>query len=125
MGLDVYAISEIPDHEGNLPLLPQSLFVDMKPCLTAGIFSCAGNGPSFRGAQYDDFVQYVCNMTLYENHIPNSEVRMMLAGINGFLAANPSRKTLEKLDITLTEVKGLQQWLKIVVDAKGGIHGWW
>lgn len=125
MGLDVYAVVEEADADGNRSMLANALFKDINPVLAGGMLSGHGNGNSFRGAIYDDFIRHISNVSLYQEHIPNLTVQKILVAVEEFLKDKPSEKTLQKMDISLAEVEALKQWLTVVAEAGGGIHGWW
>jgi hypothetical protein len=120
MGLDTLAYNLKADK-----MMDSSLFKHIPPVLVGGIMSGNGDGPSFRGKVYSDFVEHVTEETLYQETIPNLTVHKMVAAFDDFLNKFPEEKTYEKMDLTRKEAVALRDWLKVVADNDGGIVGWW
>jgi len=124
MGLDTYAAKKSNNSEERVPL-SDSLFQHIPPVLVGGLLSGHGSSNSFRGKVYDDFITHISDMTLYSEEIPNLQVHIIVAALQDFLDKKPSQQTLDKLDISLEEVKALRDWFKIVADCGGVVVGWW
>jgi hypothetical protein len=120
MGLDTIAYNQKTERA-----MDDSLFKHIPPVLVGGLLSGNGDGPSFRGKVYSDFVEHVTEQTLYQELIENSIVRKMVESFDNFLNEFPEDKTYQKMDLTKEEAVALRDWLKVVADNDGSVMGWW
>lgn len=120
MGLDTLAY-----HEKERTPLDDSLFGHIPPVLVGGMFSGNGNGASFRGKVYSDFVEHATGESLYQETIPNLTVHKMVAALEDFLQKFPEEKTYEKMDMSKNQAEALLAWFKVVANNNGEIVGWW
>lgn len=122
MGLDTYAVLPLPlRQEGGTDcydLAPNEAFKEVPPALCGGMFSGHGNGPSFRGGVYADYVERVTGVSLYAEYIPPCTVKRMAEALEG---ATPEFED----DVTEEEAHALALWFKVCADNGYAIVGWW
>jgi hypothetical protein len=121
MGLDTFA-ARTPKIE--LTEEDVAAFEDAQPKLAGGI--AAGGWESFRGKLYDDVVQRVTRMSLYELWIPPEIVQKMS---EAFDRCDPEAVSREAEDATYPtsahEVVELRRFFRICADRGLGLVGWW
>lgn len=123
MGLDTYAVYG-RDHnkyvkEGNNNI-PDELFPNNRLC--GGMFS--GGGNSFRGKVYADYVEWVTDVSLYEEIIDADLVKVMAEQLSA-VTEDKFNEFDNEWGITYDEAKDLAKWFSVVADEGGSIVGWW
>jgi len=110
--------------------------------LCGGMFSGNGGGPSFRGKVYDQFIQDVTGVSLYQKHMPNREVREVADGIRDWLEESIGTRSfnspefrvtvklspkieLDEWDITIDEALALYHWFQFAAEQGCTVCGWW
>lgn len=112
MGLD--SIWKMPDGV-NHPVFDPALD------LCGGLFSGFGQG-SFRGKVYNEFIEHVSGISLYQEEMSNADVRKVARS----LATYDSRsKDLVAFEITLAEIDDLTRMFTEYGDAGATLVGWW
>lgn len=125
MGLDTYAAKAVIDETGkkHWQLLDNQLYRRAAAGIARGLFS--GEGNSFRGGVYNDFIKHVTGESLYQEEIPNIRVYRMVVLVQEFLNKFPDDKTYYKMDMTRSEALAIGRWLKVTALNDGSIIGWW
>lgn len=125
MGLDTYAAKAVIDETGkkNWQLLDNQLYRRAAAGIARGLFS--GEGNSFRGGTYSDFIEHVTGESLYQEEIPNLKVFKMVVLMQDFLNKFTDKETYEKMDMTRAEALALNRWLKVTALNGGSVIGWW
>lgn len=121
MGLDTYAIYDSlhPKHiENGDNSLSDTLFPDNSLC--GGMFS--GNGASFRGKRYNDYVEWATGVSLYDRWIKAEVVQDMYISLKN---ADFRQYRGDNWGITKEETKQLTEWFRVVSEENGSIAGWW
>lgn len=117
MGLDTYAMKMVPMDDSCFP----------KNNLCGGLFS--GGGNSFRGKVYNEWVEFVTGVSLYQESIEPSVVKEMHEEMVKFLATPGSWEAFTKsgngYGITEEETKQLTEWFGVVAQEDGIVVGWW
>jgi hypothetical protein len=112
MGLD--SIWKMPDEQDHPVFEP-----NMNLC--GGLFSGFGQG-SFRGKVYNEFIEYVSGISLYQEEMSNTDVRKVARS----LATYDSRsKDLVAFEITPAEIDELTRMFTKYGDAGATLVGWW
>lgn len=123
MGLDTYAVYG-RDHnkyvKGGDNNIPDELFPDNRLC--GGMFS--GGGNSFRGKVYADYVEWVTDVSLYEELIDADLVKVMAEQLNA-VTEDKFNEFDNEWGITYDEAKDLAKWFSVVADQGGSVVGWW
>lgn len=89
--------------------------------LCDGLFSGSGQG-SFRGKVYNEFIEHVSGISLYQEEMSNADVRKVARS----LATYDSRsKDLVAFEITLAEIDDLTRMFTEYGDAGATLVGWW
>lgn len=124
MGLDTYAVfpkgHESYTENGN-NVLPNDWF---HHALVGGMFS--GDGSSFRGKVYNDYVHFVTGESLYQEEIPVDRVKRMatkLEAPNAYRSFCNSRSSGHL--ISEDEAVMLAEWFRTVADNNSVVVGWW
>jgi hypothetical protein len=133
MGLDTYA------YEGtrNEPL-DDALFSHIPP-LHGGVFSgsagsvsssncCYGSTSSMRGKVYASFLQDHAGLNLYQEWIAAPEIETAAARLQDWLASASKediKYACRKHGLTLLQMRSLAEWIAVVAENKGRLHGWW
>lgn len=124
MGLDTYAY-----HGTNNEHLPDELFTHIPP-LCGGVFSGGGVTAcsSIRGKVYSSFLSETVGLNLYQEWIPAVTVQDSARRLQDWLAV----ATPEQIKFVWTahglrerEIRSLAEWLSVVAENKGRLHGWW
>lgn len=117
MGLDTYAMKLVP--------MDGTLFPKNNLC--GGMFS--GGGSSFRGKVYNEWVEFVTGVSLYQETISSEVVHEMHQAMVKFIETPGSWEQFTKsgngYGITEEETKQLTAWFGVVVEQNGIIQGWW
>lgn len=110
MGLDSFWV----DSDGN------EIQVEFKnpPKLCGGIFSANGVG-SFRGKVYNEFVQSITGVSLYQEMIDNETIKEMADKLDEFV----KNHDMELWDEDQAEDLALM--FRVYADAGACLHGWW
>jgi hypothetical protein len=123
MGLDTYAVYG-RDHnkyvKGGDNNIPDELFPDNRLC--GGMFS--GGGNSFRGKVYADYVEWVTDVSLYEELIDADLVKVMAEQLSA-VTEDKFNQFDNEWGITYDEAKDLAKWFSVVADEGGSVVGWW
>jgi hypothetical protein len=123
MGLDTYAVYG-RDHnkyvKGGDNNIPDELFPDNRLC--GGMFS--GGGNSFRGKVYADYVEWVTDVSLYEEIIDADLVKVMAEQLSA-VTEDKFNEFDNEWGITYDEAKDLAKWFSVVADEGGSVVGWW
>lgn len=123
MGLDTYAVYG-RDHnkyvKGGDNNIPDELFPDNRLC--GGMFS--GGGNSFRGKVYADYVEWITNVSLYEELIDADLVKVMAEQLSA-VTEDKFNEFDNEWGITYDEAKDLAKWFSVVADEGGSVVGWW
>lgn len=108
MGLDSFAMIEDKQMDGKL-------FEHLPPVLCGGMF-CDGHS-SIRGKVYNEVVESITGISLYQEKIPNSQVAMIAMALEdaGHTGSGLSNK----------EYTTLIEWFRIIHNNGGYIVGWW
>jgi hypothetical protein len=125
LGLDTYAMV-IKENPTALECMPDSLFEEHG--LTQGIF--AYNSNCFRGKIYNDYVEYVTGISLYQEHIPNTTVKEMAvklrtAANNFFTTSTDFHNKIKMFGVRKEEATDLAIWFETVANNNGIVCGWW
>ena len=124
MGLDTYAVYGRDHHkytkEGDNHL-PDELFPENRLC--GGMFS--GGGNSFRGKVYSDYVEWVTDVSLYEELIDADLVKVMADQLNAVTEEDFNKWYSNNWKITYDEAKDLAKWFSVVAEEGGSVVGWW
>ena len=96
--------------------------VELNPPLCGGIISGASSG-SFRGKVYDNLIKAVTGVSLYEEEIPNEEVKRMADKLEAF----DSRDGVsgERRFFPGDEVRSLVKSFRYHADLGCTLCGWW
>jgi len=123
MGLDTYAVY-YRDHnkyvKGGDNNIPNELFPDNRLC--GGMFS--GGGNSFRGKVYADYVEWVTDVSLYEELIDADLVKVMAEQLSA-VTEDKFNEFDNEWGITYDEAKDLAKWFSVVAEEGGSVVGWW
>lgn len=121
MGLDTYAY-----HTTENELLADELFAHIPP-LCGGIMS-GGEGSSIRGKVYASFLSETVGLNLYQEWIDPTVVKAAAARLQDWLAT----ATPDQIKFAWTahglrerEIRTLAEWLSVVGENNGRLHGWW
>ena len=116
MGLDTYAVTNTSYNKNTkFDLAPDDKFEGIVLC--GGMFS--GEGSSFRGKVYDDLVEKITDVSLYQDFIPQDTVKIMYD------------KMVEALELAILpdedkeDLSILSRFFKVCVDNNYALHGWW
>ena len=123
MGLDTYAVYGRGHHKytkEGYNNIPDELFPDNKLC--GGMFS--GGGNSFRGKVYANYVEWVTNVSLYEEIIDADLVKVMAEELSA-VTEDKFNEFDNEWGITYDEAKDLAKWFSVVADEGGSVVGWW
>lgn len=128
MGLDVYAVRKSPD-SSEYSHMENSLFSEIKYPLCGGIFSGNGNGASFRGKVYNDFIESISGVTLYQEMMGSDDIETIVNNLRLVL----SKSILEGVEtvdskygvVTVDEIYSLLKWFSVVSKNNGNVMGWW
>ena len=118
MGLDTFAgyPRNHPKYEGEggetFSLIPSELFPENNLC--GGLFS--GGGNSFRGKVYNEMIEDITNISLYNEVIPLRYVKDMVSRIERHISIHKN---------TDPELLYLLGWFQVVVKEEAAIYGWW
>lgn len=128
MGLDTYAVYGKGHPKYNpepdaLNSIPDELFPSNR--LSGGLFS--GGGSSFRGKIYNDWVEYITNVSLYEDQIDPEVVGEMT---DLLLAADEKKfkwfdENRNDYNISWEETQDLAEWFRVVSNENGTIISWY
>lgn len=106
-------------------VIPPSFNPELKLC--GGMFSAHGQG-SFRGKVYNDLIERVTGVSLYQEVIDNDTVRAMadkLASLPVASVPGSIYKQATSWDTSPEEIKDLQRMFKGYADAGYTLKGWW
>ena len=112
MGLD--SIWKMPDGV-NHPAFEPALD------LCGGHFSGSGRG-SFRGKVYNEFIEHVSGISLYQEEMSNCDVVRIADALSIY---DPTDMDLENYDLTAEEVHDLYRMFTEYGDAGATLIGWW
>lgn len=112
MGLD--SIWKMPDEQDH-PVFEPNLN------LCGGLFSGFGQG-SFRGKVYNDFIEYVSGVSLYQEEMENGDVRRIATALATY---TPTDADLKAYEITFDEVHDLYRMFTEYGDVGATLVGWW
>lgn len=121
MGLDTYAVYDSlhPNYsKDGSNSLPDTLFPSNELC--GGLLS--GNGASFRGKHYDDYVEWATGVSLYTELITSDIVKDMYISLKN---ANFIEYPGDNWNISKEETEQLTEWFRVVSEEDGSIAGWW
>lgn len=126
MGLDTYAVYGRSHHKydhtpGANNHLANELFPENRLC--GGMFS--GGGNSFRGKVYADYVEWVTDVSLYEEIIHNDLVQVMADQLNAVTKEDFNNWDSNNWNITYEEAQDLAKWFSVVASEGGSVVGWW
>jgi len=117
-------VSGLAVQQRELIKMPQSLFVEVPNVLCGGLFSGNGAGPSFRGKVYNDIIENLTEVSLYQEEIPNETVRNMADTLGLLLVTGINARQCKKLGITVEEFEALAKWFLVVANNNGVVVGW-
>lgn len=121
MGLDTYAV--VVKNSGEYKIASRKPFASIPPVLVGGLLSGNGDGPSFRGKVYNDYVQEVTGESLYQEFIPTEKVKEMA---NKLEEAVKERKFAEVTNpVSAEEAHALTQWFRVCAENGYAVIGWW
>lgn len=121
MGLDTYAAYPKTPEEDKYKLMEDSMFP--ANTLVGGMFS--GSGNSFRGKVYNDYVEHVTGISLYQEVIPNHHVHRMADLLEEAIPNFRKLKAEQNFHINLKESYMLAEWFRTVANQGGVVLGWW
>jgi len=99
-------------------ILSNTLFPSNELC--GGLLS--GNGSSFRGKLYNDYVEWATGVSLYTELITSDIVKDMYISLKN---ANFREYPDDKWNISKEETEQLTEWFRVVSEENGSIAGWW
>ena len=105
--------------------MPQKLFAEVPNVLCGGLFSGNGSGPSFRGKIYNEVIEEITGVSLYQEVIPTDTVKGMADALGLLMAAGVNTRKCKKMGITEEELQSLAKWFKVVAAHDGLVTGWW
>lgn len=118
-------VSGLAVQQCELIRMPQSLFVEVPNVLCGGLFSGNGAGPSFRGKVYNDIIENLTGVSLYQEEIPNETVKGMADTLGLLLTTGVNNRQCKKLGLAVEEFEALAKWFRVVADNNGVVVGWW
>lgn len=128
MGLDVYAVRKGLDSSG-YSHMEDSLFEGIKYPLCGGLFSSNGNGGSFRGKVYNDFIESISGVTLYQEMMSSDDIEKIVNNLR-LVLSDCILRGVETVDskyevVTVDEIYSLLKWFIVVLKNNGNVVGWW
>ena len=123
MGLDTYAMfpkEHESYYEGGVNTLPNEWF---NHTLCGGMLS--GDGSSFRGKVYNDYVHFVTGESLYQEEIPADRVKRMAEMLAKPGVFDKYQRARHDPYITEDQAVMLAEWFKVVADNNSVVVGWW
>lgn len=105
--------------------MPQKFFAEVPNVLCGGLFSGNGAGPSFRGKIYNELIEELTGVSLYQEEIPNTVVKGMADSLGVLLVTGINSRQCKKIGIKEVEVESLAKWFRVVADNNGIVVGWW
>jgi hypothetical protein len=122
MGLDNYPAR---DPEGTLSWADEAAFRKAGIRLYGGLFS--DGEVSFRGKVYNELIEEVTGVSLYQKWIPPETVREMAAALS---ARSPEELAQMLIGENYTEehvreMENLQRYFQICAERGLGLIGWW
>lgn len=105
--------------------MPQNLFAEVPNVLCGGLFSGNGSGSSFRGKVYNDVIEDITGVSLYQERIPNETVKGMADALGLLLTTGVNNRQCKKLGLDVKQFEALAKWFRVVADNNGIVVGWW
>jgi hypothetical protein len=125
MGLDTYAVKEVPEGDEKALLeFQQQRTNDFKNTgsLIGGMMSGNGYDGAFRGKVYDEIIESVTGESLYQEEIDNETVKEMATSLEEAVASGRVFKFEADADDHLSL---LAAWFRVAADNGYTVTGWW
>lgn len=126
MGLDVFAARSPENPNKRLSRRDRRAFAKAEVELAGGMYS--GGLGSFRGKLYEDLVEHITGVSLYERWIPQETVRAMaeaLGRCDPDQAIAEYEATAPPYERTVFELLQLRAFFRVCAKRKLGLVGWW